>query len=169
MGELRKTGRLQISDDLSFTKASWKVERAGWLALAALIAAGMLGLLGPGLFSAASAGEIDDPLRVEFERFGHFETEDELTVHLKTGTRNGLACVWIEDRYLDHVEIRQIHPPPSQVRLQDGRKVYSFPLAQESDRTRVRFDITYKKVGRLAGRLGTPDGPSVEVRQFVYP
>ena len=169
MGELRKTGRLQISDDLSFTRASWKVERAGWLALAALIAAGMLGLLGPGLFSSASAGEIEDPLRVEFQRFGHFETEDELTVHLKPRSRNGLATVWIEDRYLDHVEIREIHPPPSQVQLQDGRKVYSFSLAPDIDRARVRFDLTYKKVGRLAGRLGAPDGSSVGVRQFIYP
>lgn len=167
MGDLHRRGRIELSDDPKFSRTSWKVERIGWWTLGAVLVAGTVGLLGPGLFSAASAGEPGDPIRVEYERFGHFETDDELRIRLRP--RDGTASMWIEDRYLDGVEIRDVFPPPERVELREGRKVYIFSAGAGHDPVQVRFDVTYKKIGRLAGRLGTSDGPAVDVKQFIYP
>jgi hypothetical protein len=169
MATVHRVGSLEISDDPKFTQMSWKAERIGWLGLAAVILAGMLGLLGTGLFSSATAGEAGAPLRVDFERFGHVEADDRLTITFRPRVHDGVASLWIEDRYLDHVEIREIVPPPTRIELQHDRKVYSFPAAEGTDTVQVWFDITYKKAGRLAGRFGASDAPPVELRQFIYP
>jgi hypothetical protein len=170
MGDLRRIGRLELPDDPAFTRTSWKWERAGWLLLAGFLVAGLLGLLGPGLlFSATTAGGAEDPLRVEYERFGHFESDDELTILLKPRPREGAVSFWFEDDYLDRVEVRDVHPTPAEVRLADGRKVYSFPVVPGATRVQVRFDINYRKVGKLSGHLGTSAGQPVEIRQFIYP
>jgi hypothetical protein len=169
MGTVHRVGSLEISEDLKFTRTSWKFERIGWLGLAAVLVAGLLGLLGPGIFSSATAGDADGPLRVNYERFGHFEADDRLTVWVNPHGPDGIASFWVEDTYLDHVDIRDIHPRPARIELQQGRKVYFFQATSGGDPVQVRFDLTYKKAGRLAGRLGTLTSPGVEVRQFIYP
>lgn len=169
MATVHRVGTLEISDDLKFTRRSWKAERIGWWCLATVLVAGILGLLGSGIFSGVTAGNVGDPLRVTFERFGHFESDDRLTVTFRPQVHDGLASLWIEDRYLDQVEIREIVPPPSRIELQNQRKAYYFPAAEGTDTVQVWFDITYKKPGPLAGRVGTPDGPPVELKQFIYP
>ena len=168
MGTVHRVGSLEISDDPKFTRNSWRAERIGWLGLAAVLVAGILGLLGSGVFSSATAGEAGDPLRVEYERFGHFETDDRLTVWVRPRGNEAMVSLWIEDRYLDHVEIRDILPRPARIEMKGDRKVYFFDTVG-NDPVQVRFDITYKKAGRAAGRFGTLDSPWVEVRQFIYP
>ena len=169
MATVHRVGMLEVSDDPKFTRMSWKAERIGWWGLAAVIAAGILGLLGSGIFSGVTAGKAGDPLRVDFERFGHFETDDRLTVTFRPRVRDGLVALWIEDRYLDHVEIREIVPAPARIELQNHRKAYYFPAAEGTDTVQVWFDITYKKAGPLAGQMGTLEGPPVELKQFIYP
>jgi hypothetical protein len=169
MATVHRVGTLEISDDLKFTRLSWKAERIGWLVLAAVLVAGILGLLGSGVFSSATAGEAGAPLRVRFERFAHFEADDRLTVTFRPQVHGGLSSLWIEDRYLDDVEIREIVPTPERIELQPGRKVYYFPTAAGADVIQVWFDLSYKKAGRLAGRIGTSDAPPVELKQFIYP
>jgi hypothetical protein len=168
MGTIHRVGTLEVPDDLEFSRKSWAVERIGWLGLAAVLLAGIFGLLGSGIFSSATAGELGDPIRVEYERFGHFEADDRLTVWVRPRGDNAMMSFWVEDRYLDHVEIRDIMPRPARIELKHDRKVYFFE-AVGNDPVQVRFDITYKKAGRVAGRLGTLDSPAVEVRQFIYP
>jgi len=169
MGTVHRVGGLEISDDLRFTRLSWKIERLAWLGLAAVLLAGILGLLGSGMFSSVTAGESGDPLRVHFERFGHLEADDRLTITFNPHVRDGQTDLWIDDRYLDDVEIREIIPRPARTELQPGRKVYFFTAAEGSGSVRVWFDITYKKAGSLTGRMGTSDGPAVELKQFIYP
>ena len=169
MATVHRVGSLEISDDLKFTRLSWRIERIGWLGLAAVLVAGILGLLGSGLFSSTTSGEAGAPLRVHFERFGHLGADDRLAVTLRPRVRGGVVSLWIDDRYLDDVEIREIAPPPERIELQPGRKVYYFPVAEGADVVQVWFDLSYKKAGRLAGRFGMPEGPAVELKQFIYP
>jgi hypothetical protein len=169
MATVHRIGSLEIPQDLEFTRRSWTFERIGWVGLALVLVAGILGLLGSGLFSAATAGEIGDPLRVRFERFGHFESDGQLTVEFRPRVRDGLAELWIEDTYLNRVEIRDILPRPVRTELRQDRKVYFFPIDEGSDTVQVRIDLTYKKAGRIVGKIGTADAPAVEIRQFIYP
>ena len=69
MSEHHRVGDLEISQDLTFQRRSWIVQRVGWVMLALLILAALGGLFGPGPLSRARAGPHDGPLWVEYQRF----------------------------------------------------------------------------------------------------
>ena len=100
---------IDVQDDLRFTRGSWTVERVGWGLLAAFLVAGFLGLLGPGLFSRATA---HGPLTVEYERFSRLQNEEEIRVRLLPGTRS----LWVENRFLAAVRITSVTPEPESVK-----------------------------------------------------
>ncbi|HET8720461.1 MAG TPA: hypothetical protein VFM24_00430, partial [Nitrospira sp.] len=45
---------IQFDQDLRFQERIWRIERVGWLAMAAILFAAVLGLFGRGLLSQAS-------------------------------------------------------------------------------------------------------------------
>lgn len=55
--EARRIGDLEISQDLEFQKRSWTIQRVGWVVIALLILAGLLGVFGKGIAADATAGE----------------------------------------------------------------------------------------------------------------
>ena len=166
---LRKVGRIELSDDPSFSRKSWAVERAGWIGLAAFLLAGFLGLLGPGLFSQVTAGDVPG-LRLTYDRFGHYHCETTLVLSLdREAAAGGAASIWIEDRYLENVEIESIRPDPVVVRSESGGNVYTFATGDGMGPVQVRFELTYRKAGSLRGRIGRSPDRSFEIRQFVYP
>lgn len=57
MGSAHRLGDIDVAEDVKFTKKSWAAERVGWVGLVLVIVAGVLGLLGPGLFSQSEAGK----------------------------------------------------------------------------------------------------------------
>ena len=150
---------IDLQDDLKFTRGDWKIERVGWAALAAFLAAGFLGLLGPGLFSRVSA---DGPLSVEYERFSRLMNEEEIRVRLSPGDRS----LWVENRFLDGVRIRSMTPEPASVKAEPGWTVYTFEAAGDVD---ALLEVEPRKAGRSEGRFGVSPDRTVAVRQFVYP
>ena len=163
---LRRIGRIQLSDDPAFTRKSWLVERAGWVGLAAFLAASFLGLLGPGLFSEVAAG--DSGLRATYDRFGHFHSEGTLRFQLER-TGSGAGSIWIDDGYLNGVEIESIRPEPAAVRAEAGGSLFTFATGDGAGPVEVRFEVKYRKAGSLRGRIGLSRERALEIRQFVYP
>ena len=150
---------IDVADDLRFTRSSWAYERVGWVLLAALLLAGLLGLLGPGPLSHATA---DGPVTVEYERFARLENEGELRVRLRDGARS----LWVENRYLDGVRILGVRPEPARVTAEPGWTVFTFAATEDVD---ARLDVEHRRMGRARGRFGTSPDRTVEIRQFVYP
>ncbi|HEX7901094.1 MAG TPA: hypothetical protein VF950_25265 [Planctomycetota bacterium] len=150
---------IEVGEDLRVTRTSWAAERVGWVLLAALLAAGLLGFLGPGLFSGARA---EGPATVEYERFARLENEGELRVRLEPGARS----LWIENRWLDRVKLRGVRPEPERVTSEAGWTVFTFAGTRDVD---ARLEIQHHRVGKAAGRFGTSPARAVDVRQFVYP
>lgn len=150
---------IELGDDLPFTRKSWTVERVGWGLLGAAVLAGLLGFLGPGILSGARA---EGPLTVEFDRSERRENPGELRVRLRGGARN----LWIENRWLEDVDVQRVRPEPARVHAQPGWTVYAFEGAEEVD---VRLVVEHKKAGRVKGRFGVSPERTVTVSQFVYP
>ena len=67
MGVGRVDG-LQLEEDASFRRRAWAVQRAGWALMALLLLGAILGLLGSGPLSTATA-DVPGLMRIEYQRF----------------------------------------------------------------------------------------------------
>ena len=123
MGEKNRRPALELDQDLSVTRASWRFERIGWIGLVLFVAGALLGVLGPGPLSDARAGEADAPVRVDYERFAHFESEAELGIQVRPPA-SGPFELWMSSDYLRHLEVRGVTPPPMATRVEPDRLVY---------------------------------------------
>jgi hypothetical protein len=150
---------IDLSQDLRFVRRSWTAERIGWGALGALLVAGLLGFLGPGLFSKRTA---DGPVRVEYDRFERVDSGSELRARLKHGARN----LWVEKSWLKDVEVETLHPEPVRTSAQGEWVVYSFDGAGDID---VRLGLNYLSAGSVEGRFGAAPDKTVSIKQFVLP
>jgi hypothetical protein len=83
MAEIQRINDLEIAEDYEFQKRLWIVQRVGWVVMGLLSLAGLLGLLGAGLFSQTKAGQPSDPLWLEYERFERFQSPVQLKVHVR--------------------------------------------------------------------------------------
>ena len=156
-----------MSDDPAFSRKSWKVERAGWIALTVFLVAGFLGVLGAGIFSEVHAVDAPSRFQATYDRFGHFRSD--ATLHVIARAEAGEASVWIADRYLEDVEITSIRPEPLRVRAERDGTTYLFATGSGEGSVVVRFEITFQKVGVVKGRIGRSRDAAVAIRHFVYP
>lgn len=168
MEEKNRRERLDLEQDLAITRAAWRFERAGWIGLGVVLAAAVAGLLGPGPLSEAATGSPGSVVRVEYQRFAHFETEAVLGIEVRPPARDGEFGVWLSSDYLRQVEIRGMTPPPVSARIGPDRVVYRYEAGGDGPLA-VRFEILYRKIGRLRGSAGLDGGPAVEFAHWVYP
>jgi len=168
MAKLHRAAGIQLSDDYSFTRKSWKVERAGWGLLFGIVGLALLGVLAPGLVSHRSAAA--GYLAVEYERVGHLKTDGTVTVLLTPRPDDSdHVSFWIDRKYLDEVTLDEIQPHPIEVRPGDDRTTFVFPAPPRHSQVAVRLAVVPDRPGRLAGRFGRGGDAGVDVRQFIYP
>ena len=166
MEQKNRHERLELNQDLKVTRATWKVERLGWIGLGAALAAALLGLLGPGPLSEASTGP--GAILVRYQRFAHFEAEAELDVEVRPTAPGAEMGIWLSSEYLRDMEIRGVTPPPARTRVERDRAVYFYEVAGDGPLT-IRFDIVYRKIGRLKGTAGILGGAEAEFAHWIYP
>jgi hypothetical protein len=167
---------LQLDEDLEFERRSWRAQRVGWLVIVLLLVAAALGFFGSGPFSKRSAA-IPGLMRVEYQRFGRYQTPETLTIRLEPqATAGGVVRLGIARRFLNHSKVESIVPAPDRVEASDNRLVYVFPLVQPGLPLVVMFRLQPEQFGSIRGRITLPAGPdpadagpSIGFRQFVYP
>lgn len=151
-------------------RREWSIQRLGWLVMALCVAAGVLGLLGGGgLFGERVTGEKGAPIWIEHERLARLETPTTLRVHLLPGQPDGEVSFWVATEFLEHVEVRQIMPPPESTRVDADRLVYTFDAAAGGRPLVVALTVQPDDPGLLRGAFGRLDGPSVRLTQMVVP
>lgn len=166
----RRFGGLEIDEALAFQDRMWTLERIGWAVMALVLGAAMLGLFGDGPAAHASAGDVDGPLRIEYQRFARMGAPSTLVIELEPGAAgDGQVHLWLDQAYLDSVEVRRITPEPASGRAAAGRSVYTFEVEDPTRPVRVTFDLRPERFGIPSLRAGLVDGPSAEGRQLVYP
>ncbi|HEX3034967.1 MAG TPA: hypothetical protein VHT73_07495 [Thermodesulfobacteriota bacterium] len=162
-------GDLQIREDLGFQRSFWTVERIGWVVVALILIAALLGLFGTGLFSRTKAGDRGGPLWLEYNRFGRFLSPSTLRVYIGRGKTEKVARIWFDKNYMKGIQIQQITPEPESVESVSDRLVYTFKLAKPNDPTEVTFHLKLEQIGSLSGKLGLVNGPAIRFTQFIYP
>ena len=170
MGEPGRVGDLEIAQDLSQEHREWRIERAGWIAGALLLLAALLGLLGPGPLSSATAGEPHSSLWVEYERFQRYQAPATIRVHFGPGVaRGGEARVALNRAFVESVDLRHIDPAPARVEAGSDRFTYAFLVADSSRPSAVTFRFEPDTFGRVPVEVEAEGGPRLRFRLFYYP
>ena len=168
MAEIRRVGNLEVGHDLDFQRRQWTFQRIGWLTMVLIAVAALLGLFGTGPLSDAAAER--GPLRLDYGRFERKAAPAKLRIRVAGGTaQDGQIRLWLDERYLDAVEIRSISPEPSESQAGPDRTVYVFQIGDPGQPAAVSFDLQPVEFGRLTGRLGLVGGPEIAFAQVVYP
>lgn len=165
-----RVGDLEIDQDVEFQEREWVVQRVAWVVMLVIIVAGLSGLFGAGPLSAATAGESDDPLAVEYQRFVRHDGRTTVTVRVGGGqSAEDQVEVWVATDYLDGFEIRGVSPEPEEVRSEGGGLIYEFAVGDPTQRVEVTFSLQPRRMGRLTGEIGVPGGQTVTFGQLSYP
>lgn len=169
MPEVQRTKSLDIAQDLQFQQRSWAVQRAGWAMMGLLIAAALLGLLGPGPLSKKTVGNKGDLLSLEYQRFGRFQSPEQLKIYLgPEAVRDGQAQVWLNRGYLKNVQVERIVPEPQQVEAGPDRLTYVFKMSPSNQPTEITFYLQPDHIGPKSGQIGLVDA-RLSFSQFTYP
>jgi hypothetical protein len=170
MSKIQHVGDLEVNQDLNFQRRFWTIERIGWIVIALAVIAALLGLFGTGPLSSTNAGDKGASLWLEYDRFGRFGSPTTLRVHKGAGVRSeGVVRIWLDQRYLEGVQIEQVTPEPQSVEATLDRLIYTFQVVKPNQPTVVTFHLMLEQVGSLSGRVGLVDETSLSFSQFIYP
>lgn len=170
MGDAQQAGDLQVPEDLDFEQRSWRVERVGWVILSLIMTAAFVGLLGDGPISAATAGAEGTPLQVQYGRFARHRAPVQMAIKLQPGAVPGdEARVWVDQQYLDGVELQNAMPEPESVEVGPDRYVYVFKLSEPGAGAEFSFDLIPVRIGIRQVRVGIDGGPELRFTQIVWP
>lgn len=163
---------LELNQDLSFQRRSWRVQRVAWFIMAGIVAAALLGLFGKGPLSSATVSTPDRTMQVRYERFGRLDSPLITNVRLARGTADadGRVRLWISRAYLGRVAGDGISPIPESTQTAADRVVFVFRLTDPAQPVDATFYLNTEKVGPLTGQFGLVDRkPVLTIRQFIYP
>ena len=168
LGAIGPGGDLELDQDLSFQRREWTIQRAGWLVMATLLVAGLLGLFGTGPLGTATAEA--GPLQLQFARFERRHAPSELEVVVeRTAVSQDQLEIWFAADYLAGTEITSVMPEPVEVRVTDDRLVYRFSVDDQARTHRILIALEYDELGVATPHMGLVDGPELTFWQFVYP
>lgn len=159
---------LDIKQNHRFQRNEWRVERFGWLLLAAFILAGMLGFLGPGPFSHTTAESEAGNIGVEYQRVTHHEADDSLTLSFSEETiDNDKITAELTGSWVEGVDLSGITPQPSaQYAIPDGVAL-EFDVLEPGD-VQAAFTFRAQDYWMLNGEV-TVRSDSVAFSQLVLP
>jgi hypothetical protein len=156
------SGQIQIEQDLNFQRREWKIQRVGWIAMALVIIAALLGAFGTGPLSSATIET--EGLRLEHERFCRLERATELRFTI--GGTGAPVLLLIGSGYLNRVMIERITPEPAKVEAVSDGVVFEFFLRGPAT---VTFHLTPKKFGLASGKARLGQAAPITFTQFIYP
>lgn len=166
MARIRKVGDLEVPTDLHMQRATWAIQRGAWLAMAAIILAGILGLFGGGAFGRTTVEQAG--MRVEYERFCRLASPTTVDVRIEASSE-GEARIWVARGYIDRAGIERVEPTPARVESSDDGLTYVVTATTPGKPTRVRFHLRPDRPGPLGGRIRAEGGVVLEFNQFVHP
>jgi hypothetical protein len=160
------TPGLEPDDDEAFHRRSWRVQRAGWITMLAIVLAGLVGLLGRGPLSRAVT-EHPSGVRVEHNRFVRVDAPETLQVHVPPPARPGDGYRPAVGRtFLDRVQIDSVIPRPLVTEAFADRVVYVFA---GGGRPVATFHFTPRSFGILRAEITAAGAGPAAFWLLAYP
>lgn len=168
MAQTQRVGSLEIAQDLNFQRKEWRVQRIGWVVIALIALAALLGLTGSGLLARATVGE--GPLQLTYSRFDRLEAPTTLEARIAADAVSGEQVeLWIDRSYLEDFQLQTIVPEPEEVRSDGDGLIYVFGVDEPGQPVTVTFDLRHTTFGPKSGQVGLANEPSLDFSQFVFP
>jgi hypothetical protein len=158
-----------LAQDPEFQRRTWAAQRVGRVAMALVVLAALLGLVGSGPLSETTAGD-GERLTVEYDRFVRRLGENRLTFKVAPGAAGGPEVrLWIDAPYARRMEIEAVTPEPERMEAARDRLTLVFSLARPGAGLEAVVDLRPQAIGRVRGAVGLAGGPAARIAQFVYP
>jgi hypothetical protein len=160
----------ELKQDLPFQHRTWMIQRCGWGAMVLILLAACLGLFGRGPLSETTAGDPSAPLSFDYERFGRYQSEMTLRLHVQERARsNGTVRIWLSNNYLSKVHIAHIMPTPETGEISPTGMTYVFRQTGSELPADIILDLQAQKIGVISGQIGLDDSHTLHFRQWIYP
>lgn len=166
----RHESELDINEDITFERRSWRFQEAGAAAMGVVVAAALAGFFGSGVLSDARAESADGGTEVEYQRYVRRRTPAEVRFRLKPGQeRQGSLTLLVDAAYLRNFDVEKITPRPEDEVAGPGGVRYRFALAPGAEPANLTFEVRARGFGRSRGSVGVDGRPAAVLRQFIYP
>lgn len=170
MPHVRRIGGLDISENLGYQRRDWRVQRIGWLAIAAVLAAAGFGAFGRGPLSSVDAATADGTLRVHYHRFWRRSSPMELAIEaVPDAVRAGELRVRIARGYLDRMQLQRVAPEPLRAEIGGDYVTFVFAAGETTGPLRLRFVVEAALPGTAGGTVGLAEGSLLRIDQLIYP
>ena len=147
----------------------WRFERVGWVALALVLVAALLGVFGNGVVAAASARSADGLTVLRYDRIVRQDASSQLELRLAAApVADSVVIVSLTDEYLATTDVERVMPEPIRVRASSGRVEFHLLRLDPSRPMTVRFSIRPMAAGTRRAVFAAGDR-TLSFRQLVLP
>lgn len=157
---------LDITKGEAFQRREWRMERIGWALVTLFVLAGLVGLLGTGPLSSATA--TSGAVSVEYHRVAHYEADDSVTlIFAPAAVEAGAVTATLTGEWPGAVDIQGISPEPSEQLLVPGGLVLELPV-ERSGELEVSITFRAQELGSQQAELSV-GSDTVRFSQLVLP
>jgi hypothetical protein len=156
-----------IQEDMKFQRATWRVERLGWVVLCCLVGLALLGLFATGPLSSTTVTDGTGRLQVEYGRFERYgaATGMQLRFEAEPGQE---AAVRVNPSFMRSFNIESVSPRPLEERSGPDGVEMVFGAAAAGP-VQVYFGLRPDKVGLVRSEIAIPGESPARFTQFVFP
>lgn len=170
MAQIQRVGSLEIAQDLDFQRKEWRVQRIGWVVMALIALAALLGVTGSGVVARATTGDAGSRLQLTYSRFDRLDAPTTLDVQIAGDAVTGeQVALWVDRDYFQSLQIEQVVPEPEAVRGAGDRLTYVFGVDAPGQPMTITFDLRHTSFGPKSGWIALADEPPLDFSQFVFP
>ena len=161
---------LESPEALRSQRREWIAERIGWLAIALVLLAGLLGLLGRGPLSHVRRTSSDGSLAVEYYALERYHAPTRLIIRLREpASAAPQVRLAISRRFADSTIEETIVPRPVLVESRGDELVYTLRMSEIDEQGAIIIRYEHDEFGALPYHVRI-DGPAeVPLSQFVFP
>jgi hypothetical protein len=164
MAKPARIAGLDITEDDAFERRFSRVQRAGWVVMAAVAAAALAGAFGRGPLSRATVAA--EGAHVAYERVVHVHAPTRLTLELAPRAQaRGEVRVALDRRYVEAMGLRRVVPEPA--RVEAGAQALAFVFVATD--LRATFEFEPEGAGILRTPLDVQGRPVAGLVQLVLP
>lgn len=153
--------------DPAFLRSEKIFERAGWVFMALVVVAAMLGLFGNGYLSETVLKT--DQFQMKYDRFLHFGDLSRLEIEIPPQKgESGVVAIAFSNAYMHSFRVERIQPDPESSAHGD-QILFWFTATGTGEPVKVQFHLEPQTIGTLEGKIFVNGEDGYVFRQFVYP
>lgn len=158
---------LESPDKITHQRREWLIERLGWGVIAAILAAGLLGALGPGLLGTREATSSDGALRAKYSLVERYDAPNVLELWLTPETTN--HTLEFSRSFMDSITVEQFVPPPASSTSRSGKIALQFHTETDTTEHKVVCRYKHNHFGLLKYEIGLAGRQPLQIQQLVLP